>query len=118
MAKKWQKFDSILSSPREFEKGHFVVYTADHRRFIVPLAYLNDSVMRELLRMSEEEYGLPSDGPIVLPCDSIFMDYVISLISQGRTSDLHKALIESVALTRYSSCYTCEGQMKHQFLVY
>lgn len=65
-------------------KGYFVVYTIDNRRFVVPLEYLNNTIFKELLRMSEEEFGLPGNRPITLPCDSIFMDYVISFLRQQR----------------------------------
>ena len=50
------------------DKGHFVVYTTDKRRFVVPLMYLNNEIFRELLKMSEDEFELPNDGPITLPC--------------------------------------------------
>ncbi|KAL6963634.1 hypothetical protein U1Q18_034641 [Sarracenia purpurea var. burkii] len=69
MARKWQKLATIsrkrISFPRtkgHFDEGHFVVYTADQRRFVIPLAYLNTELFRELLKMAEEEYGLPSHG--------------------------------------------------------
>jgi hypothetical protein len=38
-------------------KGHCVVYTADGRRFEVPLVYLGKNVFKELLWMSQEECG-------------------------------------------------------------
>ncbi|KAH0679751.1 hypothetical protein KY284_020836 [Solanum tuberosum] len=90
MARKWQKFAAMqrkrISFPRNgsdvdscntssssiFEKGHFVVYTIDQARFVVPLAYLENEVIRQLLNMSEEEFGLSSGGPITLPGDSAF----------------------------------------------
>ncbi|KAK4707604.1 hypothetical protein R3W88_028529 [Solanum pinnatisectum] len=115
MARKWQKFAAMqrkrISFPRNVndgdscstssssivEKGHFVVYTADHARFVIPLAYLENEVIRQLLSMSEEEFGIPSGGPITLPCDSAFMNYIISLIKKGVASgDLHKALLLSI----------------------
>ncbi|KAH0679740.1 hypothetical protein KY284_020825 [Solanum tuberosum] len=82
MARKWQKFAAMerkrISFPRNgsdvdscsassssiVQKGHFVVYTADQSRFVVPLAYLENEVIRQLLSMSEEEFGLPRGGPI------------------------------------------------------
>ncbi|KAJ0960312.1 hypothetical protein J5N97_001883 [Dioscorea zingiberensis] len=86
MARKWQKVASFkrkISSPRadehsDFnacstsvaEKGHFNVYTSEGKRFMVPVAYLNNAVFKELLKISEEEFGLPGDGPITLPCDA------------------------------------------------
>ncbi|KAJ0077070.1 hypothetical protein Patl1_35789 [Pistacia atlantica] len=51
------------------EKGHFVVYTIDQKRFMFPLMYLNNDIFLELLKVSEEEFGLSSDGPITLSCD-------------------------------------------------
>ncbi|KAK4360018.1 hypothetical protein RND71_022247 [Anisodus tanguticus] len=112
MARRWQKFAAMqrkrISFPRNgsdadscssssssiVEKGHFVVYTVDQARFIIPLAYLDNEVIQQLLKMSEEEFGLTSGGPITLPCDSAFMDYVVSLIKKGvAAADLHKALL-------------------------
>ena len=121
MARKWQKFAAMqrkrISFPRNgstfsspiVEKGHFVVYTVDQVRFVIPLAYLENEVIRQLLNMSEEEFGIPCGGPITLPCDSAFMDYIISLISRGVTAgDLHKALLLSIP----SSC--CSASSLHQ----
>ncbi|KAK9109398.1 hypothetical protein Sjap_017458 [Stephania japonica] len=79
------------------DKGHFVVYTTDKRRFVIPLKYLHSNVFKELLRMSEEEFGLPSEGPIMLPCSSVFMEYVI-LFVLGR-KDLERALIAYLCST-------------------
>ena len=115
MVRKWQKFAAMqrkrisfsrngseadycgTSSSSIVEKGHFAVYTADQKRFMIPLVYLENEIIRQLLNMSEEEFGLPSGAPITLPCDSAFMDYIISLIRKSVTSgDLHKALILSI----------------------
>ncbi|KAH7692285.1 Small auxin-up RNA protein [Dioscorea alata] len=90
MARKLLKVPSLkrmISSPRadthsDFnacstasvaEKGHFNVYTSEGKCFMVPLAYLDNSIFKELLRISEEEFGLPCDGPITLPCDAASM---------------------------------------------
>nr|XP_009619706.1 auxin-responsive protein SAUR68-like [Nicotiana tomentosiformis] len=127
MVRRWQKFaakqrkrisfprngsdtDSYSTSSSSITgKGHFVVYTIDQRRFVIPLAYLENEVVRQLLNMSEEEFGLPSGGPIKLPCDSAFMDYIISLIKKGvAAGDLHKALLLSV-----TSC-CCSAYSLHQ----
>ena len=85
------------------DKGHFVVYSSDRRRFMIPLVYLNNEIFRELFQMSEEEFGIQSDGPIILPCDSVFMDYVISFIQCGIGKDLERALIMSMASSNCSS---------------
>ncbi|KAK6773286.1 hypothetical protein RDI58_028524 [Solanum bulbocastanum] len=79
------------------KKGHFVVYTFDHRRYAFPLTYLENEVVRQLLNMSEEEFGLPSGVPITVTCDSAFMDYIVSLIKKGVAArDLQKALLLSI----------------------
>ncbi|XP_043709147.1 auxin-responsive protein SAUR36-like [Telopea speciosissima] len=99
MARRWKKFAVAAGHWRISEgrstkgsqrcksqvvadKGHFIVYTADKKRFMIPLAYLTTNIFRELLRMSEEEFGLPGDGPITLPCDSAFMEYIISSVKR------------------------------------
>ncbi|KNA16393.1 hypothetical protein SOVF_089560 [Spinacia oleracea] len=108
MARKWQRLAAasrrrIYWSKPVAEKGHFVVYTSDKRRFMIPLAYLNSEIFRELFRIAEEEYGVSSSGPIMLPCDSNFMEYTISMIQRHVTKELEKALITSLANCRYSS---------------
>ncbi|KAH0711290.1 hypothetical protein KY289_007249 [Solanum tuberosum] len=123
MVRRWQKFAAMqrkrISFPRDdscstssssiIEKGHFVVYTIDQRRFMIPLVYLENEIIQQLLNMSEEEFGLPSSGPITLPCDSAFMDYIISLIKKGvAAGDLHKALLLSIP----SCC--CSTSSLHQ----
>ncbi|XP_021903748.1 auxin-responsive protein SAUR68-like [Carica papaya] len=136
MAKKWQRVASLrrkrISLPRSSrdtnqnasnapsvaDKGHFVVYTADKKRFSFPITYLNNPILRELLKMSEEEFGLPSDGPITLPCDAIFMEYIVSLIQQGADKITEKALLMSTATSRCLHSYSLHhGQSSQQLLV-
>ncbi|OIS96917.1 PREDICTED: auxin-responsive protein SAUR68-like [Nicotiana attenuata] len=136
MARKWQKFAAMqrkrillprnsndadscsTSSSFIANKGQFVVYTTDQSRFVIPLAYLENEVILQLLNMSEEEFGLPSGGPITLPCDSALMDYIVSLIEKGAAAgDLRKALLLSI-----NSC-CCSTSLhqdwgKQQLLVY
>lgn len=103
MVRKWKKVAGIgrrtISLPklghRLAQKGHFVVYTADEKRFVLPLTYLSSKIFRELFRISEEKFGLPTDGPIILPCDSTFMEYVISVV-QKSVPELEKALLVSL----------------------
>ncbi|KAJ0086996.1 hypothetical protein Patl1_06841 [Pistacia atlantica] len=115
MAKKWQKVAASkrkrISLPKATgvvdsescstssvaEKGHFVVYTADQRRFVIPLKYLKNDIIRELFTMAEDEFRLPIGGPITLPCDAIFMEYAVSLIQRHATKDVEKALLMSLA---------------------
>ncbi|PIA32924.1 hypothetical protein AQUCO_04300108v1 [Aquilegia coerulea] len=68
-------------------KGHFVVYSNDESRFVIPLDYLNKNIFKELFRMSEEEFGLPRNGPIMMmPCDAVVMEAMVSLIQRSSDS--------------------------------
>ncbi|VVA31876.1 PREDICTED: auxin-responsive [Prunus dulcis] len=122
---KWQKRDAMgrtkNSSPRVAasnnmlnnmvgEKGTFVIYTIDGSRFVLPLSYLSNCIFQELFKMSEEEFGLSSGrGPIILPCYSVFMNYILSFLQRGTTGDLEKAL---VANSLFSS--SCSSSKLHQ----
>ncbi|TKY57587.1 Auxin-responsive protein SAUR62 [Spatholobus suberectus] len=88
------------------DKGHFVVYTIDKGRFVVPLTYLRNNIFRELFRMSEEHFGLPTDGPIILPCDAPFMEYVVSLIRKHASLELENA-VQLVASFGFGSICHC-----------
>ncbi|KAK6916792.1 Small auxin-up RNA [Dillenia turbinata] len=103
--------DSSTSS--EACKGFFVVYTNDQKRFVIPLLYLNNYVFIELLKMSEEEFGLTRDGPIALPCDAAFMEYILFIIQRGAEKDLARALLSSIATSCYSlpSASMCQEQI-------
>ncbi|KAM3198752.1 hypothetical protein P3L10_034507 [Capsicum annuum] len=137
MARKWQKFAAMqrkmisltrngsdadgcsTSSPSIVRKGHFVVYTIDQTRFVIPLDYLENEVIRQLLITSEEEFGLSSAGPITLPCDSSFMDYIISLIKKGvAAGGLHKALLLSIPSCCCSTSSLQQESQNQQLLVY
>ncbi|KAM3203198.1 hypothetical protein P3L10_030824 [Capsicum annuum] len=108
MARRWQKFAAMKrkrmsltrngsdahscskSSPSIIRKGHFVMYTIDQAHFAIPLDYLENEVIRQLLILSEEEFGLSSAGPITVLCDSSFMDYFIFLTKKGvAAGDFH-----------------------------
>ncbi|XP_055807562.1 auxin-responsive protein SAUR68-like [Solanum dulcamara] len=137
MARRWKKFAAKqrkrISFPRSgrdvegcstssssiVEKGHFVAYTIDQRRYAFPLAYLENEVVRQLLNMSEEEFGPPSASPITLPCDSAFMDYIVSLIKKGvAAGDLHKALLLSIHSCCCSTSSLHQESRNQQILVY
>ncbi|KAE8719163.1 SAUR auxin-responsive family protein [Hibiscus syriacus] len=85
------------------DNGCFAIYTMDKRRFAIPLAFLRNCIFRELLKMSEEEFGLPSDGPITLPCDSVLMNYIVSLVKRGLAKEMERAVLDSIATYRCSS---------------
>lgn len=95
-------------------KGHFVVYTTDCRRFVIPLPFLNSDIFRELLKMSEEEFGLPSDGPITLPCDSFFFEYMVSLIRGSVAKNQDKVRLMSVVTACCSLSSSLQQGLRHQ----
>ncbi|KAJ7001567.1 auxin-responsive protein [Populus alba x Populus x berolinensis] len=134
LARKWQKLAAIrrkrLTLPQTIssldsddrstsstaEKGHFVVYTTDKKRFVLPLNYLNNEIVRELFNLAEEEFGLTSDGPITLPCDATFMEYAITLIQQNVAKDIEKALLVTIASNRCSSSLYLHHDVRHHQL--
>ncbi|GMY05335.1 auxin-responsive protein SAUR68-like [Fagus crenata] len=110
------KMDSSNKSSSVANKGHFVIYTTDDKRFVMPLAYLNNNIFRELFKKSEEVFGISSGGPITLPCDAAFMNYIILLIQRGAAKDLEKALLNSIA-TKCCSISACHQEYTSQNLV-
>ncbi|KAM0945334.1 putative small auxin-up RNA [Dioscorea sansibarensis] len=86
------------------EKGHFFVYTSEEKRFMVPLSYLTNNIFRELLKISEEEFGLPGDGPITLPYDAASMEYVLSMLRRGVSEAVERALLSSIFISCQSAC--------------
>lgn len=124
MPRKWQKKAATnrkrIPKPRSVaNEGNFVVYTNDKRQFVIPLSYLKSEIFIELLRIAEEEFGMPSSGPIILPCDSSFMEYAISLIERNVAGELVKALLMSLTSCRYTSLFTQKHleQTKSQYLL-
>ncbi|KAK5837735.1 hypothetical protein PVK06_006462 [Gossypium arboreum] len=93
LARKWQRMAAIKrkritlptatldtdtnssSTSTVAEKGHFVVYSVDRRRFVLPLEYLKNEIVMELFNLAEEEFGVPGNGLLILPCDATFMEY-------------------------------------------
>ncbi|XP_058099810.1 auxin-responsive protein SAUR62-like [Magnolia sinica] len=85
--------DSEACKKSKPNKGHFIIYTADGRRFAVPLAYHNSPIFQELFKMSEDKYGLPGNGPIKIPCHAVFMDHIVSLLQRKMAEDVERALL-------------------------
>ncbi|EEF39753.1 conserved hypothetical protein [Ricinus communis] len=131
LAKKWQMLAAIrrkrmslprtitridtssCSIPAKAEKGCFVVYSADQKRFLLPLEYLNNEVVSELFDIAEEVFGMPSNGPLTLPCDAELMEYAISLIKQKVSREVEQALLTSIA----SSC-SSSFHLQHQATIH
>jgi len=131
MAKKWQQRAALhrkrisfqrsnvfTSSSSTVEKGCFVVYTADKIRFSFPLSYLSNTIVQELLKISEEEFGLPTEGPITLPFDSVFLEYLIKLIQRRMDGDTEKALLMSISSAKCSlQCSLLQQEQSTQQLL-
>ncbi|PIN25729.1 hypothetical protein CDL12_01523 [Handroanthus impetiginosus] len=111
MARKWKKFATLqkkrIAFPRKNQDSN-----------INSCTYLQTDLFRQLLMMSEDEFGLPSDRPIKLPCDTICMIYIISLIQKGISGDVQKALLTSVADIRCSSSSSYHRDFNQPLLVY
>ncbi|KAJ3692843.1 hypothetical protein LUZ60_011938 [Juncus effusus] len=125
MAKKWQTMTGLgrkrittvkkasdidtdnCSTTQIAEKRHFVIYSIDGKRFVVPLVYLSSRIIARLFKLSEEEFGFTVDGPITLLCDGVFMEYLVDLIKKGvsDSEELESALLNSLSLScPYVSC--------------
>lgn len=126
MAKKWRRLAATtrrkISLTKAVNKGSFVVYSSDQRRFVLLIMFLKDEIFIELLKLSEEEFGIPRDGPIILPCDTIFMDYVVLLLEKKAEKELNKALLKSISsgtccrsCTMSSSIYQERGNQQLPF---
>ncbi|KAG9443204.1 hypothetical protein H6P81_019058 [Aristolochia fimbriata] len=110
----------IASSSRRStvgDKGHFVAYTTDCERFVLPLTYLGNPIFQAMLEVSEDEYGLPGNGPILLPCDGASMEYLISLMHRPLSEDLQKALLVSITTDRCLTTSLVQQELTQQLLV-
>ncbi|KAM0049213.1 putative small auxin-up RNA [Helianthus debilis subsp. tardiflorus] len=111
--------DDNTNSTTKVEKGHFVVYTLDGHRFVFPLGHLKTYIFRELLTMSEEEFGLPSSGPITFPCDASFMKDVANLFQQRATLAKERALLQSlITKSCHPSFYVSQETTRQQLVAH
>ncbi|CAI0545259.1 unnamed protein product [Linum tenue] len=82
----------------------------DKSRYVIPLKYLTNYVVVEVLRMSEEEFGFSSDKPIVLPFDTSVMDQIILLLSsQGE-------VLEQVPRNVIATAKGCSSSTQSSFI--
>lgn len=113
-----------LSRGKEFhskenaDKGNFVAYSSDNKRFEIPLLYLSSNILIELLTWAEEKFGLPSDGPVTLPCDAVFMEDALSLIQSKVDKGVENPLFMSIPTGRcFSSSCVHQDQRDKQLLI-
>ncbi|XP_016691055.2 auxin-responsive protein SAUR67 [Gossypium hirsutum] len=121
LARKWQKLAAIKRKRITFSntssmEGHFVVYSADEKRFMLPLEYLKNEIVMELFNLAEAEFGIPSNGHLKLPFDSTFMEYAIELIKRKASKEVEKALIMSIVTGHCSSSLNLNQQETNQQL--
>lgn len=83
------------------EKGHFVVYSIDNRRFVLPLVYLENNIFRELFKLAEEEFGLSNNRPLMFPCDATVLMYIVTLVQRNIAKDLEEAVLISITSRQY-----------------
>ncbi|KAL6844636.1 hypothetical protein ACP4OV_025295 [Aristida adscensionis] len=92
-----EEVDGCSGSTAVAGKGHCAMYTADGRRFEVPLAYLGTTVFTELLRLSQQEFEFTGDdGRITLPCDATAMEYVMRLLGRSASAEVEEAFLSSM----------------------
>ncbi|KAL9690519.1 hypothetical protein QQ045_010920 [Rhodiola kirilowii] len=58
------------SSSADVPKGCFPIYVGENqKRFVVPIAYLNQPAFQTLLSQAEEEFGFDHpNGSLTIPC--------------------------------------------------
>jgi hypothetical protein len=123
LVRKWQRVktasrddEACCTTSPVTDKGHCAMYTADGRRFEVPLAYLGTTVFRELLRMSQEEFGFTCDSKITLPFDAAVMEYVMCLLRRDASEEVEKAFLSSVVMPCQYASFTVSHVALHQQL--
>ena len=79
-------------------RGHIFVYSTNGKRFMILVTYLTKNLFRELFRMSEEEFGLPCDGPVTMPCDASCIEYVVSTLGHGASIDVERVVLVTILL--------------------
>lgn len=106
LARKWQKLAALnrkrvalphIIGAAKAEKGYFAVYSADRKRFLLPLEYLNNELIKKLFDMAEEEFGLKGNGPLTLPFEAEIMECAIGLIKQEVNRDIKRAFLTSIS---------------------
>ncbi|XP_016437292.1 auxin-responsive protein SAUR22-like [Nicotiana tabacum] len=83
--KQFHKLHSILTrNHSDVPKGHFAVYVGEteKKRYVVPIAYLNQASFQELLLKAEEEFGFQHPmGGLTLPCNENAFFHVTSQLN-------------------------------------
>uniref|UniRef100_A0A803Q9G3 Small auxin-up RNA n=1 Tax=Cannabis sativa TaxID=3483 RepID=A0A803Q9G3_CANSA len=75
-----------FSSTKDIPKGFLAVYVRDEsimKRFVIPVAYLNQLSFQDFLNQAEEEFGFDHPmGALTIPCtEDAFIDLISHLSS-------------------------------------
>ncbi|XP_062077003.1 auxin-induced protein 15A-like [Humulus lupulus] len=72
-----------FSSSKDVPKGYLAVYVGENRmkKFVIPVAYLNQPSFQQLLNQAEEEFGFDHPmGALTIPCtEDAFIDLISHL---------------------------------------
>ncbi|KAL3515078.1 hypothetical protein ACH5RR_021980 [Cinchona calisaya] len=73
----------LRRSSLDVPKGHIAVYVGENekKRFVIPIAYLNQPSFQDLLNQTEEEFGYNHPmGGLTIPCrEDMFIDLISCL---------------------------------------
>ncbi|XP_028767984.1 auxin-induced protein 6B-like [Neltuma alba] len=79
-------FSSNLASSKgvNVPKGYLAVYVGDKmKRFVIPVAYLNQPSFQRLLSQAEEEFGYEHPlGGLTIPCTEESFENIISGLNE------------------------------------
>lgn len=86
---------SYRAVPTDVPRGHCAVYVGSERsRFVIPTAYLNNSLFRVFLEKAEEEYGFDHQMGLTIPCEEIDFLYLTSMLDKKEVAPTNLKLDE------------------------
>ncbi|KAK9078941.1 hypothetical protein SSX86_003000 [Deinandra increscens subsp. villosa] len=95
--------------------GSLAVYVgAERRRFVIPTRFLNLHVFVSLLHKAEEEFGFRNSGGLILPCDVVTFNKLLSVLNRDErgvgdldfddfTAMFSDPVVDSSSSCKYSS---------------
>ncbi|XP_076887052.1 auxin-induced protein 15A-like [Bidens hawaiensis] len=67
--------------PEDVKEGYFAVIASnddEERRFVVPLAYLDQPSFQRLLERATEVYGFSHEGALMVPCSPSELEWMLA----------------------------------------
>ena len=72
------RLPSLIKRRSDVPKGYLVVYVGENEknRFVIPISYLNQPSIQDLLSQAEQEFGFDHPmGGLTIPCgEDVFLD--------------------------------------------